>query len=134
MIYRHRGVFIPALGLGTFGLNGDDGVVAVRNALDIGYRHIDTAQRYANESEIGEAIAGSSVGREDLFVTTKVWPTDLATNRGRRVWVEKSLRQLRMDYVDLLLVHWPAEYRLVRHWRCSERCRNVGLARRHWRE
>ena len=67
MIYRTiQGVSIPALGLGTFGLNGDDGVVAVRNALDIGYRHIDTAQRYANESEIGEAIAGSSVGREDL--------------------------------------------------------------------
>jgi len=130
MIYRTiQGVSIPALGLGTFGLNGDDGVVAVRNALDIGYRHIDTAQRYANESEIGEAIAGSSVGREDLFVTTKVWPTDLATNRAPGL-VENSLRQLRMDYVDLLLVHWPsAEYPLGETLAMYRKMQERGLAR-----
>jgi 2,5-diketo-D-gluconate reductase B len=96
---------VPAIGLGTFGLSGAEGVRSVRTALDLGYRHLDTAQRYGNEAEIGEALATSSV-RDDVFITTKVWHTDLAPERIATL-SEESLRRLRRDFVDLLLVHWP---------------------------
>lgn len=105
MLYRIvKGVSIPALGLGTFGLSGAEGLRAVRAALDCGYRHIDTAQRYGNEDLLGEALA--TTARESLFVTTKIWHTDLAPD-GIPGLVEASLRRLRSDYLDLLLVHWP---------------------------
>jgi 2,5-diketo-D-gluconate reductase B len=107
MLYRTiKGLSIPALGLGTFGLKGDDGVRALRDALEIGYRHIDTAQFYANEDAVGEALAGSGIPRESLFVTTKVWPTNLSDDKAPAL-VEESLRKLKTEYVDLLLIHWP---------------------------
>ena len=99
---------MPALGLGTWPLRGTTCEQAVRTALDLGYRHIDTAERYENESEVGAAIAGSGIDRADLFVTTKVWPDHFRAADLRRA-MDESLRRLRLDYVDLYLLHWPNE-------------------------
>jgi 2,5-diketo-D-gluconate reductase B len=107
MIFRTiGGVKIPALGLGTFGLTGSECERAVRAAIDMGYRHIDTAPRYGNEVEVGRGMRASGVSREQLFVTSKVWPTDLA-RAAAIASAESSLKNLELDYVDLLLVHWP---------------------------
>lgn len=98
---------IPSLGVGTFRLKDDEAYNSVTMALDIGYRHIDTAQIYKNEAAVGRAIKDSPVPREDIFVTTKVWNDKL--NRTHFVEsVEESLRKLQLFYVDLLLIHWPS--------------------------
>ena len=98
---------IPNPGLGTFRLKGDDLKSAVTEALDLGYRHIDTAQIYENESEIGDLLATSGVDRSELFITTKVWYTNL-TRDAFIPSVRESLAKLKTDYVDLLLIHWPS--------------------------
>ncbi|SOC35752.1 diketogulonate reductase-like aldo/keto reductase [Rhizobium subbaraonis] len=101
-----RGEAIPALGLGTFELTGPDGEAAIRTAIELGYRQIDTAIRYGNEAEVGRAIRASGVPRNELFVTTKIWFNDLSPeNVASRVG--ESLERLGLDQVDLLLVHWP---------------------------
>lgn len=100
------GIRIPTLGYGTWELRGEECFRGVRSALDIGYRHIDTAQAYGNEAEVGRAMAESGVPREDIFLTTKIWPDRLEPAELRRA-AEESLRRLRTDYVDLLLIHWP---------------------------
>jgi diketogulonate reductase-like aldo/keto reductase len=97
---------IPALGLGTYSIYGNECTDSVCNALDQGYRHIDTAQMYGNEAEVGKGIKASPTAREDVFLTTKV----LTENFNKRDFlpsVEHSLRKLKLDYVDLLLLHWP---------------------------
>jgi 2,5-diketo-D-gluconate reductase B len=101
-----KGIKVPALGFGTWKLAGSDAERMVRAALDIGYRHVDTAQAYGNEAEVGRAIEASGVPREDVFLTTKVWMDKLAYGDLQRS-AEQSLRLLRTDRVDLLLVHWP---------------------------
>lgn len=98
---------IPTLGLGTFRLKGDQVRESVVTALDIGYRHIDTAQAYNNEAEVGQAVADSGVAREEIFLTTKVWLDNLPRDKFLGS-VRSSLEKLRSDYVDLLLIHWPA--------------------------
>lgn len=103
-----QGANVPALGLGTWRLNGRDCVEAVLHSLDIGYRHIDTAEAYENEAEVGRAIRESSVDREDVFVTTKVWFDHLERD-DLLAAAESSLRRLGTDYIDLLLIHWPNE-------------------------
>jgi 2,5-diketo-D-gluconate reductase B len=100
------GAIIPALGFGTAGLAGDDARRMVGHALELGYRHIDTAQMYENEAEIGEAIQAASVPRDDVFVTTKIWVDHFHEGDLQRS-VEESLRKLRTDRIDLLLLHWP---------------------------
>src|SRR3954470_5868165 len=102
-----RGVRIPQLGFGTFRLPGADCREGVRDALEIGYRHIDTARGYENEREVGQGIADSGVPREEIWLTTKV-PPDMAAAADVRASAEDSLRRLGTDYVDLLLLHWPA--------------------------
>jgi 2,5-diketo-D-gluconate reductase B len=102
-----QGVELPKLGFGTFRLPGDDCREGVRDALEIGYRHIDTARGYENEREVGQGIADSGVPREEIWLTTKV-PPDMASTAGVRESAEDSLRLLATDYVDLLLLHWPA--------------------------
>jgi len=107
MIYvSYKDAQIPALGFGTYRLNGDECVDAVRDAIDAGYRHIDTAVMYGNEAETGEAIRQSGVPRHEFFVTTKLWPDSL-TPASIRETVSKSLTYLKSDYIDLLLIHWP---------------------------
>ena len=101
-----RGVAVPKLGFGTWQITGEDCVEAVRDALAIGYRHIDTARAYENEAEVGRGIAGSGVDRADIFLTTKIWTADFEPGRLRAA-AEDSLSKLGTDYVDLLLLHWP---------------------------
>jgi diketogulonate reductase-like aldo/keto reductase len=101
-----NGAEIPALGFGTYELTGSDCTRMVRTALDLGYRHLDTASIYANEDCVGEAIADSGLPRETIFLTTKVWPDCFRSDAFSRA-VSDSLQRLRTDYVDLLLLHWP---------------------------
>jgi 2,5-diketo-D-gluconate reductase B len=103
-----RGISLPRLGLGTFRMQGDACRAAVESALGLGYRHIDTAEMYGNEDAIGAAIAASGVARGDLHVTTKVWNENLAPDAIRRAF-DASLNKLRLDRIDLYLVHWPAK-------------------------
>ena len=103
-----QGISIPRLGLGTFRMQGDTCRAAVESALGLGYRHIDTAEMYGNEDAVGAAIAASGVARRDLHVTTKVWHENLAPDAIRRSF-DASLQKLRLDYVDLYMVHWPAK-------------------------
>jgi 2,5-diketo-D-gluconate reductase B len=102
-----RGIAVPRLGFGTFRMPGDDCQPVVESALALGYRHIDTAEMYQNEAAVGAAIAASGIGRDALFVTTKVWHEHLSPDGIRRAF-DDSLRKLGMDYVDLYMVHWPA--------------------------
>lgn len=98
---------IPSFGVGTFRLKGQTVIDSVRNALDVGYRAIDTAQIYGNEAEVGHAIAESGVRRGDLFITTKIWTENYA-KKNLMPGLRESLDKLRTDHVDLTLIHWPA--------------------------
>ncbi|MCK4121466.1 2,5-didehydrogluconate reductase DkgB [Ralstonia pseudosolanacearum] len=98
---------MPAFGLGTFRLTGEAAIDSVRTALELGYRAIDTAQIYANEAEVGQAIAASGVPRRDLFLTTKIWVDNLAADRLIPS-LKASLARLRTEQVDLALIHWPS--------------------------
>lgn len=107
MIYKTiQGDEVPALGLGTYRLKGAACRDGVAHALDIGYRHIDTAEMYGNEAEVGRGLRDASVDRDAVFLTTKVWHTHLQP-RDARAAAEGSLRKLQTAYVDLLLIHWP---------------------------
>ncbi len=102
------GASIPSLGVGTYGMRGEELSGIVASALQAGFRHIDTAQMYANEADVGQGIAQSGVPRSEVFITTKVW----VGNYAPRLFgpsVDDSLRKLRTDYVDLLLLHWPSQ-------------------------
>jgi 2,5-diketo-D-gluconate reductase B len=99
---------IPVLGLGTYGRTGDEGLKAILNAIEIGYRHLDTAQSYGTEVTVGRAVKESGLPRAELFVTTKVADTQL-DNAAFMPSVEQSLKTLELDYVDLLLIHWPSK-------------------------
>jgi 2,5-diketo-D-gluconate reductase B len=101
-----KGEKVPSLGLGTYRLSGGECERAVERALSLGYRHIDTAQMYRNEEEVGRGIQGSGVDREEIFLTTKVWPSDFSYERTIQT-TRESLRKLDTDRVNLLLMHWP---------------------------
>ena len=118
-------VTIPMVGFGTWQLQGQLAYEATRHALQVGYRHIDTATMYRNEERVGRAIADSGVDRADVFITTKLPPG----NVGRvQATIAESLTALRTDYVDLWLVHWPPRGRnLVPLWRDFLTVRDQGL-------
>ncbi|SFL31141.1 2,5-diketo-D-gluconate reductase B [Halanaerobium salsuginis] len=101
-----NGSEIPALGLGTSGLKSDQCTETVKTALELGYRHLDTAAAYGNQTAIARAIKESTIPRQELFITSKVWWTDLAYNDFKQA-VEKILSELELDYLDMLLIHWP---------------------------
>jgi 2,5-diketo-D-gluconate reductase B len=103
-----QGAEIPKLGFGTWQIHGSQCVEAVRDALELGYRHVDTAAAYDNEREVGRGLAESGVDREDVWLTTKVWMDDVSRDR-LQASAENSLRDLGTGYVDLLLIHWPNE-------------------------
>ncbi|RBP98218.1 aldo/keto reductase [Bifidobacterium aemilianum] len=108
-IKLNNGVDIPQLGLGVFQTPvGQTTVDAVRAALQAGYRHIDTARIYQNEESVGQGIRESGVKRRDIFLTTKLWNDDIRAGRTREAFNE-SLDRLGLDYVDLYLIHWPAQ-------------------------
>lgn len=98
---------VPAFGLGTFRLKDQTVIDSVRNALEVGYRAIDTAQIYGNEAEVGQAIADSGVPREEIYLTTKVWITAFK-REALLASLHTSLEKLRTDHVDLTLIHWPS--------------------------
>ena len=117
---------IPVLGFGTWQLRGDRCYEAVRFALEVGYRHIDTATMYDNEAEIGRALDDSGVARDEVFITTKLRPEH--AGREHQV-ISDSLRKLRTEYVDLWLIHWPPNARTsVATWQQLLDIRAAGLA------
>ncbi|KAA8815926.1 aldo/keto reductase [Bifidobacterium callitrichos] len=108
-ITLNNGTVIPQVGLGVFRTpDGDTTVNAVTAALEAGYRHIDTAMIYRNEASVGEGVRRSGVPRNDIFVTTKLWNDDIRARRGQDAF-EESLDRLGLDYVNLYLIHWPAD-------------------------
>jgi diketogulonate reductase-like aldo/keto reductase len=124
-----NGAAIPAIGLGTWTLRDDACVEAVQAAIAIGYRHMDTAARYENEEAVGAGIRASGLPRTDVFVTTKVWHDSLAPGDLERS-AEASLKRLRLEYVDLLLIHWPnLDIPLRGSIDALCRAKRVGLAR-----
>jgi 2,5-diketo-D-gluconate reductase B len=98
---------IPAIGIGTWQLT-ENCAKSVENALEMGYAHVDTAQVYGNEAEVGEGIQTAGIDRDDIWLTTKVWRDNL-NEEDLKHSVEESLKKLKTDYVDLLLIHWPFE-------------------------
>ena len=123
-----NGVEMPLLGFGTYKVTGPDVVPSVREALDAGYRHIDTASLYDNEVEIGQAVRESRIARDELFIATKVW-NDEQGEEGVRAALARSLARLGMDYVDLYLVHWPLPQLYGATWRGMEQVLEAGKAR-----
>ena len=105
--FTKNNVNIPSIGLGTWDVRGKEGEKTIQLALDLGYRHIDTAQMYENEKEVGNAISDSKIEREEIFITTKIY-TLIVKNDEIEDSFENSLINLKTDYVDLLLIHYPA--------------------------
>ncbi len=106
MAVHAHGADIPVLGLGTWPMKGATCVEAVSHALQVGYRHLDTAAMYGNEEEVGRGLRRSGLRRADVFLTTKVWWTDIGEGALQRS-AEASLRRLSVSYADLILIHWP---------------------------
>ena len=102
----HSGAEMPAIGLGTWPLRGEEAERAVESGIALGYRHIDTAAKYENEDAVGRGIRASTVPRHELFITTKLRGSDMAAGATRAA-LERSLAELDTDYVDLYLIHWP---------------------------
>jgi 2,5-diketo-D-gluconate reductase A len=126
----HDGIEIPQLGFGVFQVPPEDTQAAVEQALDAGYRHIDTAAAYRNEAGVGAAIAASGLPREDVFVTTKLWNSEQGHDSTLAAF-EASLERLGLDHVDLYLIHWPvpSEDRFLDTWRAFERIYEEECAR-----
>lgn len=126
----NNGVQIPQLGFGVWRVPDDEVTAAVRTAIECGYRSIDTAAAYRNETGTGRAIAESGVPREELFVTTKLWNSDHGYDAALRAF-DDSLRRLGLDHVDLYLIHWPAPARdtYPETWRALEKIYADGRAR-----
>jgi 2,5-diketo-D-gluconate reductase B len=129
-----QGTRVPVLGFGTWLIEGADATEAVRDALAIGYRQIDTARAYGNEREVGRGIADSGVAREEIFLTTKV-PHDEASADEVQRDCEQSLERLGVDYLDLLLLHWPSPdvpleetLKALTALRADGRIRNLGVS------
>ncbi|MBJ6362712.1 aldo/keto reductase [Paenibacillus sp. GCM10012307] len=116
-IRLNNGTEMPWLGLGVWKVREEEKLIrSVRTALDYGYRSIDTATIYGNEAEVGKAIRQSGVPREELFVTTKLWNTEHGYERTISAF-EESLKQLKLDYIDLYLIHWPVRDAFTETWR-----------------
>lgn len=124
------GQSIPRIGLGVWRTPNDIAAKVVSTALQVGYRHIDTAAAYENEEGVGEGVRASGTPRDAVFVTTKVWNSDQGYDRALRA-VEASLKRLRMEAVDLLLIHWPAPKRdlYLDTWRALVRIKEEGRAK-----
>lgn len=124
-----NGVEMPRIGLGVFKMTDPEiAMQAIASALDTGYRHIDTASIYGNEKEVGEAVRNSSVSREDIFITTKVWNTDQGYDQTLKAF-EKSLQLLGLDYLDLYLTHWAVKETFIDTYRAIERLYDEKLIR-----
>ncbi|MGB9770816.1 MAG: aldo/keto reductase [Candidatus Kapaibacteriota bacterium] len=126
-ITLNNGVKIPLLGLGTYLMKpGNETYNACLWALEVGYRHIDTAAFYKNESDVGKAIRDSGINRQDVFITTKIWNDDQGYENTLKA-VDRSLHLLGFDYVDLILIHWPVPKLRKETWKALERVYDEGL-------
>ncbi|TCD53556.1 aldo/keto reductase [Alloscardovia theropitheci] len=129
-IKLNSGYEMPILGFGTYQIPPSDTKRSVENAIEVGYRHIDTAQVYRNEEGVGRAVEESNIPREEFFITSKVQTDGYdETMRG----LEESFRKLRTDYVDLFIIHWPmtdslGSYRALEQFVKDERIRSIGLS------
>ena len=125
----NTGAVIPQLGLGVFKVDDDVCEQLVLDALEVGYRHIDTAMIYRNEAAVGRAIAASGIARDEIFVTTKLWNSDQGKGTTEDA-LSLSLELLGLEYVDLYLIHWPAPLRdqFVESWHILEQLHHDGLA------
>jgi diketogulonate reductase-like aldo/keto reductase len=124
-----NGANIPALGFGTWTLTGEEAVRLVAHAIEVGYRHIDTAAMYDNEEAVGEGIRASGIDRQQIFVTTKVWYPDIGDG-DLQASVEASLKRLGLDSVDLALIHWPSKsIPLAQSIKALNEVHDSGLAR-----
>ena len=125
----NNGVEIPYLGLGVFkAQDGEEAYNAVRWAIELGYKHIDTAAAYKNEVSVGKAIKDSGIARSDIFVTTKLWNGDMRENNQLNAF-EESLKKLGLDYIDLYLIHWPVKEKYVESWKIMEKIYKSGKIR-----
>jgi 2,5-diketo-D-gluconate reductase A len=129
-IKLNSGASIPQLGFGVFQVSPDSTKGVVLDALEVGYRHIDTAAGYGNEAAVGAAIAESGISRDELFITTKQRPADQADSASRGA-IESSLESLGLPFIDLYLIHWPTPARglYVESWHALERFLEEGLTR-----
>ena len=127
----NNGVKIPRLGFGVYQTPvGEITFHSVKYALKIGYRHIDTAWLYGNEGDVGRAVLESGIGREEIFITTKVWDTDqgyISTIAA----CERSLRRLGLPYIDLYLIHWPVQGKSKDTWKAMIQLLKDGKAEGH---
>jgi 2,5-diketo-D-gluconate reductase A len=129
-ITLNSGHQIPQLGFGVFQVDPAETERIVTDALEAGYRHIDTAAIYGNEEGVGRALAASGIARDELFITTKQWITEQATDRSRAA-ITSSLEKLGLDAVDLYLIHWPAPANglYIDAWRALEQFQEDGLTK-----
>lgn len=128
----NNGVEIPVLGFGVFQIPKEQTKQAVLDAIEVGYRHIDTAQSYFNEEEVGDAIAETSVAREDLFITTKIWLSNYGYEKTKQS-VKSSLEKLKVNYIDLVLLHQPfgdvfGSYRALVDLKKEGKIRAIGVS------
>jgi len=130
----NSGYDIPLLGFGTWQLEGDQAYQSVKMALKAGYRHIDTAERYGNHQEVGQAIAESGIPRKELFLTSKIWRENLQPEVARQV-LPRFLKELQIEYLDLLLIHWPnmdvdmnETFKIMRQWQEQGILRSFGVS------
>src|SRR4051812_8552780 len=121
------GARMPMLGLGVWQVPNETVAATVHTAIEAGYRSIDTASLYRNESGVGDAVAATGVPRAELFITTKLWNDDQGYDGALRAF-DESIRRLRLDYVDLYLIHWPTPVRprFVQTWKAFEKLRADG--------
>lgn len=136
MIHRHEanGANMPAIGFGTWTLKGEEAARLVKHAIDVGYTHIDTAAMYENEEAVGEGMRAAGKSREDIFLTSKVWSSDIADGDLQRS-IEASLQRLGYDYLDLALIHWPSKsipladsIKALNEVHSSGMARNIGVS------
>lgn len=127
-IRLNDGAAMPRLGLGVYQISGKRCDAAVARALELGYRHIDTAALYANEANVGRVLRESGLPREQVFITTKLWNSDQGYERAIRAG-ETSLTALGLDWIDLYLIHWPEPGKRRESWRALIELRKRGVAR-----
>lgn len=130
----NNGKEIPLFGLGTYlNDNGQKAVDSMLYALEVGYRHLDTASMYNNEKEVGQAVRDSGLPREEVFVTTKLWNSDHGYQKTLDAF-HYSLDKLKLDFIDLYLIHWPVENLRLESWRALEKlnsdelCKSIGVS------
>ena len=128
-ITLHDGNRMPLFGLGVWAAqSGQETYDAVLYALKTGYRHIDTAEMYGNEKDVGKAVVDSGINRAEVFVTTKLWDSGLGYDHALKAF-DVSLQKMKLDYVDLYLIHWPENGSQLKIWRALERIKKEGRTR-----